>query len=68
MSDQIKGVVRDQYMVSLVSGGEEGERNYRKAGMAAMVGAIRTINKFGLTRDDVDKLYDKAAQLVYGRV
>ena len=44
LPDQLRGVFRDQYAVSLVGGGEEGETNHREVGMAAMAGVMRTIH------------------------
>ena len=68
LPDQLKGIFRDQYVMSLVGGGEEGEMNYREVGRAAMAGVMRTIHECGLTKDDADKFYAEAAQLVYGQV
>ena len=47
LSDRLKGIFRDQYVVSLVGGGEEEERNYREVGNAAMTGVMRTIHECG---------------------
>ena len=66
LSDQLRGTFRDQYAVSLVGGGEEGETNHREVGMTAMAGVMRTIHRCGLTRNDADKLHAEAAELVYG--
>ena len=68
LPERLRGVFRDQYVVSLLDGGEEGERNYREVGRAAMAGVMRTIHECGLTRDDADEFYAEAAQLVYGQV
>ena len=68
LPDQLKGIFRDQYVMSLVGGGEEGEMNYREVGRAAMAGVMRTIHECGLTRGGAEEFYAEAAQLVYGQV
>ena len=65
LPEQSRGNFRDQYVVSLVDGGEEGERNCREVGRAAIAGVLRTIHECRLTRDDADEFYAEAAQLVY---
>ena len=54
MPKQLRGIFRDQYVVSLVGGREERERNYREVSRAAMAGVMRTIHECGLTRDDAE--------------
>ena len=45
---KLRGVVFwDQYMVSLVGGGDEEVPNERAAGMAVMVGVVRNIKRSG---------------------
>ena len=68
MPERLRGIFRDQYVMSLVGGGGEGERNYREVGRAVMAGVMRTIHECGLTRIDADEFYAEAAQLMYGQV
>ena len=57
LPEPLRGIFRDQYVVSLAGGGEESERNYREGGRAAMAGVMRTIRECVLTRDDADEFY-----------
>lgn len=67
LPEKLRGVVfRDQYVVSLVRGGDEEVPNERAAGMAAMAGVVKNIKRSGLSKKDVDEMYAQTIHLVYG--